>query len=254
MPAPAPVPPPPVASVAAPGVPAPAPLAPRAPPCAARTFEEVLAALARDAASGADPALSGHADLLDEVARLAPPAGEKTRIVRLPEAEARAVERAGRGTAFARATTYVEAGAPPEALRRATMDYDRLAEWTGHPGTRVLSRDGGTAVCETDAVRSFLALSFGVKWRFEAKALDRGEARVVVTRMVQPEVAEHVLLARSVWVGVPVAGGTRVVEVSSSAVDYDVPGLVRGVAEGSAKKEMLARTAGIRGHWREYLR
>ena len=232
--------------------PAPAPAA--APKAAPASFEEILAALRRAAESGKDPDLARHADLLAAADAAAIEASEEVRLDRLPDLEERAVEDPEVHLAFATVNAYVEPGASPEALRRAYLDFDRLHEWTGHEGTRTLSREGNVVRARSDSVRRFLAVEFGARWTFEARAVDRGAARLIVSRMVDDGTAEHMRSVRSVWIALPVAGGTRVIEASIAALDLDPPGLLRGIALSAARKEMLDRIAGLRAHWSDYAR
>ena len=103
-------------------------------------------------------------------------------------------------------------------------------------------------------MRRVLAFEFGARWTFRAKSLDRGLARIVVTSMAPAADTLHMMTTRGVMVAFPARDGLFVAEMNSSVVDFEVPALLKGSAEGIARKELLARIGGIRAHWRDYLR
>jgi hypothetical protein len=213
-----------------------------------------VARLARDAASGADADLAGHADLLAAMEAGLAGVGDQVAIRRLPAVEAAERARQGTGTAFATLSTYFVAGGDPDALRAAHLDFDRVPEWTGKPGSRVLAREGDDVIGEADAVRRVLGRSYGARWRIRARPLARGEARVTVTRLLEGPPGGGMLATRGVLVAFPERGGARVAEVAASVVGFEIPSLLRGVASRSALAEMRARLDGIRAHWTEYRR
>jgi hypothetical protein len=181
-------------------------------------------------------------------------AGDDVAIVRLPSLEAVERARPGAGTAFATFSGHFTPEADPDALRAAYLDFDRLEEWTGKAGTRVVAREGDDVIVSSDAVRRVLGTEFGARWRFRARPLSRGDARVTVTRLVPAETNAHMLATRGVLVAFPERGGTRVAEVAASALDWTVPALLKGIASNAALSEMRARHEGVRAHWREYVR
>ena len=210
--------------------------------------------LARDAASGADPDLRDHADLLAAIAGRSGDAARETRIEVQRDLAAAARERVGRGTGWATLTTYVEAGGDADALRRVYLDYDRLHEWTGRRGTRVTGREGSDVLAYTDGVRTAMGVRYGARWSYRARSIDRGTARLIVTTQVEADGTEGMLTTRGVALFAPEAGGVRVAEAAASVVDFEVPSVLRGMAEGTALRELRARTDGFRTHWREYVR
>ena len=253
----APTPPPPacVAVPANPPPPAPARSAPPAPPPASpRTFRETVADLVREARAGRDRDLAPHVDLLEAIDRLSPEASERTTITRDEAREREATAAHGHGTALACVASFVEPGGDAAALRRVFLDFDRNAEFTGKPGTRLLARTGSVSIGETDATRRVLWLTFSARWRFEARELDRGAARVFVSAATPWDGAQHVLESRGVFVAVPEAGGVRVAHSTLSVVDFEVPGIARGAAVSMAEREVRERVDALRGHWREYVR
>jgi hypothetical protein len=104
-----------------------------------------------------------------------------------------------------------------------------------------------------DGVRSVLGVRVGARWQFLARAVDRGPARLVVTRQVPTPGTENMLESRVLVLLVPVEGGVRVAEVSSSVVATEVVAPLRAIALQTAMGEVRARTRGLRAHWREYL-
>lgn len=245
----------------------PAPVAGLRPPPPAPTNPRVLAAPPasvparpsdpldgmRAAARGGDADFAPVADLLAEALERLPVADATTHIERLPGREAQARATVGRGTAWATATTYVEAGADADALREAYLDFDRVPVYTGKPGTRTVERRGDVVVAAVDGVRRILALEVGARWRFEARRVDRGAVRAIVTRQVDDPTTWKMATTRGLVLFVPDGADVRVVEVAVSVVDFEVPPLLRGVAEKTALGEMRARVDGVRAHWREYL-
>lgn len=224
---------------------APAPVPARA--AAPRPFAEVVAAL-RD-----DPAFADHRALLDAAARAAPDATDEVRIARQPDLEAAARARVGRGTGFAVVTTYVEADGDARALRTAYLDFERVGEFTGKPSTTVLSRHGDVARVRVDGIRAAFGIRYGAKWTFEARTVEGDGALAILSRQVDDPATDAMLATRNLLLFVPGPDGVRVVEASDSVVDYEVPAFLRSLAVGAVFKEMKARVAGIRGHWREYV-
>src|SRR5204863_6959707 len=108
--------------------------------------------------------------------------GDELMLKQATALEASEQRRIGRGTAWGTVATYVEAGADPDALLLAHLDYDRIGEWTGHPVAKVLQRDAGSMLVQCDGVRKFGPLELGAKWQFKAKILRRGHVRVVATQ------------------------------------------------------------------------
>lgn len=159
----------------------------------------------------------------------------------------------GRGTAWATVATYRERGASPDALRAVYLDFDRLHEWTGKRGTRLLRREGVDSYGSIDAVRSAFGIQFGARWDIRTRSLERGDARLLVTTMIDSPTTSHMLATHGMLVLFPEANAVRVVEANTSVVDFEVPGIVKGAAVSSAKKEMENRIAGFRAHWPEYV-
>jgi hypothetical protein len=217
------------------------------------TIGAFIARLRSDAASGRDPALAGHVDLLDVAGRLAADATEEMAISRAPELEAAEVARFGRGLGWATITSYVEAGGDAAAIREAYLDFDRVGEYTGKAGTRRIERRGDVVVGFTDGVRSALGMQFGAKWRFEAHTLDRGPARISASHQAEDPATWKMLSSRSLMIAFQEPGGVRVIEVAASVLDFSVPPILRSIAIQTALREMTARAQGIRGHWREYV-
>ena len=60
------------------------------------------------------------------------------------------------------------------------------------------------------------------------------------------------LFTQGICLAVPEADGLHVAEIAVSVMDYSVPPFLKGIAEQTVRKEMLARTGGLRAHWREY--
>ena len=218
------------------------------------TLKEFLAELNRRAHSGAEPEFAPVADLIDEIAAAVPTAGAEITITRMRDVEAREKASVGRGTGWCTLTYFVEPGADANAMRTSYLDIDRVHEYTGKPGASLLRREGEFTIGRTDAIRRVLAFEFGARWTFRAKSLDRGTARLVVTAMEPAEDTFRMLRTRGVIVVFPARDGLFVAEANASLVDFEVPPLLKGSAEGIARKEMLARVAGIRAHWREYLK
>jgi hypothetical protein len=216
------------------------------------TLRDVVAKLSRDAVLGREPELADHIDLLAAMEHALVGAGDALVIQRLPANETEERLRPGVGTAFVSFSSYFEPDADPDALRAAYLDFDRLEEWTGKPGTRVVAREGDDVVAESDAIRRVLGKEFGARWRFRARPLSRGKARLTVTRLVAAPTNAHMIATRGVLVAFPERGGTRVAEVAASALDWTVPALLKGVASTAAFAEMRARHDGVRAHWREY--
>ncbi|MCC7140163.1 MAG: hypothetical protein IT460_17210 [Planctomycetes bacterium] len=244
----------PAAPVAGPPSAGPAPAGPRAPaapPPPARPSDPLDAL--RAAARGGDADFAAVADLLEDALERLATADATTHIERLPAREAQARATVGRGTAWATATTYVEADADADALREAYLDFDRVPVYTGKPGTRTVERRGDVVVAAVDGVRRILALEVGARWRFEARRVDRGTVRAIVTRQVDDPTTWKMTTTKGLVLFVPVGASVRVVEVALSVVDFEVPPLLRGVAEKTALGEMRARVDGVRAHWREYL-
>lgn len=234
-----------------------APVPSRAVPPAApepRTFVAWVDRLRRDAASGADAELASHASLLDALAAHPPPGATETTIVRVPELEATAQARPGAGLGFATITSYVEPGGDADALREVYLDFDRVPEFTGKPGTRTLSREPGAVVAKADAIRKTLGFEYGARWTFRAQRLERGSARLLATTQVEAGDTAHMLFTQGLFLAVPEADGLHVAEIAISVMDYTVPALLKGIAEQTVRREMLARTGGLRAHWREYVR
>lgn len=206
----------------------------------------------RPSALRADPVYAEHLDLLDAALEALPRADATLRLVRHPGLEASARARTGRGTAFAAVTTWVEADGDARAIRDAHLDVGRVPAYTGRPGTTLLERRGDETYARSDGVRRFLGAQVGARWRFVARAVDRGAARGIVTRQVPHEETEGMIETRGLMLAVPGEGGVRVVEVSASVLDVTVPPMVEGLAAAAALREMRARAEGIRAHWREY--
>ncbi len=219
-----------------------------------RTLREVLDRLRRDARSGADPELSAHAELLDSVAGALPPAANEVALLRMPGLEAAGVARHRGRLGFATLTSYVERGGDAEALRRVYLDYDRIPEFTGKPGTRTLAREPGAVLGRTDAMRRTLGIEYGARWTFRSRPVDRGSARLIVSSMVEAADSAHMIFTQGIWIGLPEGDGVRVVEAALSVMDFEVPGILKGIAEQTARKELLTRTEGMRRHWRQYVR
>ena len=239
---------------AAPGITPPAPRATTAAFAWPTTLPAFLTELRRRARSGEEPELAPVADLLDEIATASPGVGAPLSIERRRDLEARERAAFGRGTGWCTLTSFVEPGADATAMRASYLDLDRVAEYTGRPGASVVRREGDVTIGRTDAIRRALTFEFGARWTFRAKSLDRGPARLVVTSMLPAADTLHMLTTRGVMVAFPARDGLFVAEMNVSVVDFEVPGLLRGSAEGIARKELLARIEGIRAHWRDYPR
>lgn len=224
------------------------------PPAEPRSFAGWADHLASAAGSGADRELASHAALLRALARHGAARGVETTIVRVPELEEAEGRRPGAGLAFATITSYVEPGGDAEAVREAYLDYDRVPEYTGKPGTRTLAREGNTVVARADALRKALGFEYGARWTFRARRVDRGAARLLVTTQVEAADTAHMLHTQGLFLAVPEADGLHVAEIAVSVMDYTVPPLLKTLAEQTVRKEMLARTNGLRAHWREYVR
>lgn len=250
-----PLPSPPPPPVVPPATPAP-PRPPAAPSADAwpTTLTEFLVELGRRARAGTEPDLAPVADLLDEVIAAVPTSGAEISITRMPAIEAREKARFGRGTGWCTLTHFVEPGADASAMRASYLDIDRVHEYTGKPGASMLRREGNVTIGRTDAIRRVLAFEFGARWTFRAKSLDRGPARIVATSMEPAADTYRMLATRGVMIAFPARDGLFVAEANASLVDFEVPPLLKGSAEGIARKEMLARVTGIRTHWREYLK
>lgn len=238
---------------------APAPISASTPaaapnPAAPRTFRETVTDLLREALAGRDRDLAPYADLLEEIDRLPPEAPERTTVVRDAERERAVVAAQGKGTALASIATFFERAGDAAALRRVFLDFDRSPELTGKPGTRLVSRTGPVSLGESDATRKVLWLSFSARWRFEARELDRGTARLFVSAMTPWEGTDHVLESRGVFVAVPERDGVRVAHAVVSAVDFAIPAIARGAAVSMAEREVRDRVDALRAHWREYVR
>ncbi|MFO0932868.1 MAG: hypothetical protein U1E39_09170 [Planctomycetota bacterium] len=220
---------------------------PAAAPAGPRPLEEVVAALR------ADPRFADHRALLDAAARLAPRASDEIHLERRPDLEAAARARVGHGTGFAVVTTYLEADGDARALRAAYLDFERVGEFTGKPSTTVLSRGDGVAVVRVDGIRSAFGIRYGAKWTFEARTVELDGVLAILSRQVDDPATDAMLATRNLLLFVPGPDGVRVLEASDSVVDYEVPAFLRSVAVGAVFKEMRARVAGLRAHWREYV-
>jgi hypothetical protein len=219
-----------------------------------RSAPEFFAELRRRAADGSEPDLAAVVDLIDAAADGISAASIEVARTRLPGIEEADRAPVGRGLAWATLSTYVEPGADATAMRAAYLDFDRVGEYTGKPGTKTLRREGNVTIGHTDAVRKLLALELGARWTFRAKSLDRGEARLIVSSLVPSEDTSRMLATRGIMIALPTPDGLLVAEVSSSLVDFNVPALLKGTAESMARNESLARIRGLRAHWREYLK
>ena len=171
----------------------------------------------------------------------------------MPELEALTRAPFGRGTGWSTITTWREEGGDADAIRAVYLDFDRVPEWLGKPGTRAVARSPTAVLGETDAVRRALAFEFGAAWRFLAHPLDRGGARLIASTMVPWDGTRHMMATHGIVVAFPEGASVRVVEVMTTCVDFEVPALIRDLAEGTARKELYARNAGIRDHWQEYV-
>jgi hypothetical protein len=191
---------------------------------------------------------------MEAIDRLGPDAPEDTAIVRDKEHEAATTAAHGRGTALAATASFFEPGGEAAALRRVFLDFDRTLELTGKAGTRLVSRSGPVSLGETDATRKILWLTYSARWRFEARELDRGSARLFVSTTVPWDGTDHVLESRGLFLAVPERGGVRVAHATVSAVDFEIPGIARGAAASLAEREIRERVDGLRAHWREYVR
>lgn len=232
--------------------PPPTPPAPEKP--TASTLREAVAALRRDAESGKDADLAPVADLLGAMeAALASP-GDEPRIERVPALETAERARFGSGSAFSTVGTYFVEGADPEAVRAAHLDYDRLVEWTGNAGTKIVGREGRDVLGASDSMRKVFGMEFGARWKFRAHPFERGAARVYVSRKIDTEESLHMRATKAVFVAFPEAGGVRVAEANLSALDYETNPILAPIAVSMAMKDMRKRFEGVRAHWREYVR
>ena len=218
------------------------------------TAPEFFAELRRRAASGQETDLASLVDLLDAVIAALPAANEVVAQTRLKDIEEVERERVGRGLAWATISTYVQPDADATAMRAAYLDFDRVGEYTGKPGTKTLGRVGDVTIGKTDAIRKLLTLEFGARWTFRAKSLDRGGARIIVTTMADAPDTSHMVATRGFMIAFPTRRGLLVAEANASLVDFEVPGILKGTAESMARKETLARINGMRTHWREYVK
>ena len=218
------------------------------------TAPEFFAELLRRVAAGSEPELTPVADLLEAAAAVVASAAAEVASTRLRDIEQTARAQVGRGLAWSSLSTYVEPDADATALRAAYLDFDRVGEYTGKPGTKTLRREGDATFGKTDAVRRMLAMEFGARWTFRAKSLDRGRARIIVTSLVAADDTAHMLATRGMMIAFPTSDGVVVTEASSSVVDFQVPSILKGTAESMARKEALARIHGMRTHWREYVK
>ena len=218
------------------------------------TAIELVKGLRRRAATGAEPDLAPVVDLLDAAIAALSAASTEVTLTRLKDIEALEKARTGVGTGFSSLATYLEAGADADALRRAYLDFDRVGEYTGKPGTTTLRREGDVTIGRTDAVRKVLTMEFGARWTFRAKSLDRGVARILVMSLAAAPDTAHMLATRGMMIAIPTRAGVLVAEANASHVDFEVPGVLKGTAESLARKETLARIGGIRAHWSDYVK
>jgi hypothetical protein len=77
--------------------------------------------------------------------------------------------------------------------------------------------------------------------------------RAVVSRQVDDPETLGMLATHGVLLVLPEAGFVRVVECSTSVLDYEVPALLANLAANAAQQEMRLRVVGMRDHWREYV-
>ncbi len=218
------------------------------------TAPEFFAELRRRTLAGQEPDLAPLVDLLDAAIAALPAATQEIANARLRDVEATEAARALPGLAWASLSTYVEPGADATAMRAAYLDFDRVEEYTGKPGTRTIRREGNLTLGRTDAMRKVLSMEFGARWTFRAKSLDRGVARIIVTTLVKTPDMAHMVATRGMMIAFPMLRGLLVVEANASFVDFEIPGIIKGPAEMIARKELLARINGARAHWREYLK
>jgi len=250
---------PPPRPAAAPPVPTPAAGEPTpAAPAAAATWPsdptELLTVLRDRAASGQEPELASHVDLLDAALAALPTVTTELSCVRMKDFEMAEEVLAGRGVGWSTLSSYVEPGGDATAMRRSYLDFDRLVEYTGKPGTRTLRREGDVTYARTDAERRVLSMDLGTRWNFRAKSLDRGTARIVVTAQIPADDTAHMIRTRGVMIAMPSRDGLIVIEASASLLDFTIPALIRPAVASTAIQETQRRIQGIRAHWRDYVK
>jgi hypothetical protein len=226
----------------------------RADPLASLEFPALLARLRDDAERGRDADLASHSDLIEAIQQHGMNVGEETRVERAKEIEGPLSTKWQRGIPWAMVAAYLERGVDADRLRAVYLSYERYGEWANERRMRVVERSGRDVTVAVDGEEKILGMTIGAKWRYVARPIERGRARIIVCRMVPAPDSEHIVDSRGLMVAFPEGDGVHFVEASVSIVDNGLrtlPAAVEAFLTRRSSSDIRSRTDGLRHHGRD---